>query len=155
MTTELQIVSQRGTRGERTSTRPLQYDLARGERLSAPPAAIADDAGEGTYHYAVGSDERTVSLTDPVSGDEVIRLEHDSPVSSPKAMASKYLATATNDGSINVWMLDSDSLISEACAFAGRNLTREEWRDHFGAERAFRATCPDLPAEAASSPATP
>ena len=39
----------------------------------------------------------------------------------------------------------AQELTDEACARLSRNLTREEWKQHFGDEP-YRATCPRLPA---------
>jgi hypothetical protein len=39
------------------------------------------------------------------------------------------------------WDLSSDSAVEFACRAVGRDLTREEWTEHFG-DLPFRATCP-------------
>jgi hypothetical protein len=52
-------------------------------------------------------------------------------------------------GSERAWelRLDPDLWEEQACAAAGRNLTREEWTTHLGAEP-YRRTCPGFPAGA-------
>ena len=43
-------------------------------------------------------------------------------------------------GRVWTWPLDIDRAVVHACSAAGRDLTREEWRDHFGA-RAYQHVC--------------
>ena len=60
-------------------------------------------------------------------------------------------------GSIHVWTVDAHLLAEMACARAGRNFTREEWRRFFGDEP-YRKTCPqwpEAPPESATTPTTP
>ena len=42
------------------------------------------------------------------------------------------------------WTLEPETLADEACALAGRNLTRAEWATYF-ADEAYRRTCPQFP----------
>jgi hypothetical protein len=45
-------------------------------------------------------------------------------------------------GQVVMWDLRPQHVLDVACDLAGRNLTREEWRDLVGT-RAYRKTCPD------------
>jgi hypothetical protein len=44
-----------------------------------------------------------------------------------------------------VWTVDPPVWIQDACAVAGRNLTRAEWHQYLP-DRPYRATCPNWPA---------
>jgi hypothetical protein len=46
---------------------------------------------------------------------------------------------------VRVLPLDLESLVTEACHHAGRNLTLEEWASYMPANVEHRATCPDWP----------
>ena len=50
------------------------------------------------------------------------------------------ITVATQDGRIHTIDVRPERWVEQACAIAGRNLTRDEWRDAFG-ERPYRATC--------------
>jgi hypothetical protein len=45
------------------------------------------------------------------------------------------------------WTVDTspDSWVDRACSIAGRNLTREEWKEYFP-NRAYQVSCPQWPA---------
>ncbi len=45
------------------------------------------------------------------------------------------------DGAISTWDTSAERAIEFACQVAGRNLTKDEWRDAFGS-RPYRETCP-------------
>jgi hypothetical protein len=44
-------------------------------------------------------------------------------------------------GPITLWDVDPESWKRRACSVAGRNLSRDEWRDFVG-DRPYHATCP-------------
>jgi hypothetical protein len=46
---------------------------------------------------------------------------------------------------VRVLQLDLESLVSEACRHAGRNLTPEEWASFMPVDVEHRATCPEWP----------
>lgn len=48
-------------------------------------------------------------------------------------------------GSIQIWDVDISSWIEKSCTSAGRNLTQDEWEEHFPGEE-YRITCPNLAA---------
>jgi WD40 repeat protein len=49
------------------------------------------------------------------------------------------------DGAIYSWDTTTHHSVEYACSVAGRNLTRDEWRDAFG-DRSYHRTCPQYPA---------
>jgi WD40 repeat protein len=53
------------------------------------------------------------------------------------------LVTSGADGSLIFWDLKPSSWEAKACALAGRNLTRDEWRQFIGGD--YRRTCPQWP----------
>ena len=67
----------------------------------------------------------------------------------PKAVASSatasLVATSSWDGEILLWNLDPQRWVEDTCRMANRNLSCVEWQAVEGA-RAWRATCPGLPA---------
>ena len=52
----------------------------------------------------------------------------------------RTMVTGGIDGSIAVWNVDPDRAEHQACALAGRALTRDEWRRYLG-ERAYDPAC--------------
>jgi WD40 repeat protein len=56
----------------------------------------------------------------------------------------RYLATATWDGTIELWLWRLEDLINEACSRLRRNLSHAEWKQYLG-EEPYRKTCPNLP----------
>jgi hypothetical protein len=59
---------------------------------------------------------------------------------------SKWLASAGQDGTVQLWDIETKALVSEACRIANRNLSRDEWSSFVGAEVNYERTCPNLPA---------
>ncbi len=57
---------------------------------------------------------------------------------------------SSGDG-ITLWDVDSTSWQARACQMAGRNLTRDEWRQYMG-EEPYRKTCDKLPLESEAMP---
>ena len=58
--------------------------------------------------------------------------------------SDRKLVTVAGDGAIRVWQLDTSKLLEAARRVAGRNLTRDEWKQYFpGLE--YTRTFPDLP----------
>ncbi|WP_437598595.1 AAA-like domain-containing protein [Sorangium sp. So ce590] len=54
------------------------------------------------------------------------------------------VVTATNDGAARVFTIAAEPLMTRACAYAGRNFTREEWA-LLMPDIDYRVTCPEWP----------
>ncbi|WP_437936623.1 AAA-like domain-containing protein [Sorangium sp. So ce341] len=54
------------------------------------------------------------------------------------------VVTAANDGAARVFTIAAEPLMTRACAYAGRNFTREEWA-LLMPDIAYRVTCPEWP----------
>lgn len=52
------------------------------------------------------------------------------------------------DGTVRVWVIDVEILLTKACQYAGRNLTRDEWARYMPGEP-YRKTCPQWPEDPA------
>jgi len=59
------------------------------------------------------------------------------------------VSTPTGNGAA-IWDLDPQHWVDAACSVAQRNLTREEWATYIGDLGAYRATCPEFPADSSS-----
>ena len=57
----------------------------------------------------------------------------------------KHLATGGFDRFAMLWDVDPPVWRRRACAIAGRNLTREEWKLYLPAGTVYRATCQEWP----------
>lgn len=96
----------------------------------------------GRWLAATGSSTRIWDLSLPLPHPPVV-------LSSPPGLAlalsfdpqERWLTIASRDGVVRRWTLGLDALRDLACRWAGRNLTREEWKESLGAE-AYRPTCP-------------
>ena len=56
-----------------------------------------------------------------------------------------FLASASQDGTVMVWTVDTQSLIDLTCNRVGRNFLPLEWAQYFPGEE-YRITCPQWPA---------
>jgi len=52
----------------------------------------------------------------------------------------KFFVTASGDGLARVWAAGLDAMVEVGCQRLRRNLTLEEWRQYFGAEK-YAPTC--------------
>jgi TIR domain/WD domain, G-beta repeat len=58
----------------------------------------------------------------------------------------KLLASASVDETVGLWDIEVESLISDACRTANRNLSMDEWIRFVGPEFDYARTCSSLPA---------
>lgn len=56
-----------------------------------------------------------------------------------------WLVTAGESATISIWPIGINNLMSLACKRATRNLTQTEWETYFGADKAYKRTCLNLP----------
>jgi WD40 repeat protein/energy-coupling factor transporter ATP-binding protein EcfA2 len=95
---------------------------------------------------AATSDNGTVSVWDLASRQQVGRPL---PAHTDLALGVTFvdrgdtMVTSSWDGSLIFWDLRPASWAAKACALAGRNLTREEWRRFIGGD--YRRTCAQWP----------
>ena len=96
---------------------------------------------------ASASWDQTVILWDVDSRKPLASLEgHEDAVTSVAFSADgKRLASASEDKTVILWDLDLESLKTEACRTANRNLSCQEWRRHIGPDVPYRKTCEALP----------
>ena len=97
---------------------------------------------------------RFVSIDDFTGETRIWRTDPLAPIGGPIAVAGRASGVTISPdgtrvvvGSERAWelRLDPGQWEEQACAAAGRNLTREEWTTHLGGEP-YRRTCPDFPA---------
>jgi hypothetical protein len=60
--------------------------------------------------------------------------------------ADGRLASGSKDGTVQVWQMNPEEWVRQACHRAGRNLTQAEWRLYFPDEE-YRKTCEQWPAD--------
>jgi WD40 repeat protein len=56
-----------------------------------------------------------------------------------------YLASASHDGTVRIWEVDTQGLANSVCQRVWRNLSREEWNRFVGKEIEYQKTCEDRP----------
>ncbi|MET0917481.1 MAG: hypothetical protein ABWY07_03540 [Burkholderiales bacterium] len=101
-------------------------------------------------HLATGGSDRTARVWRFPDMTEMIRLSH--PIAVRDIAFSpddRFLIAWSGDvlsppHAIRLWPLSLDTLVEEACERLARNLTLEEWRQHFPSEP-YRRTCPNRP----------
>jgi hypothetical protein len=107
-----------------------------------------DLSPDGTQFASVAGDE--ITLFDGSTGARQGALRLPSPTPQPRITYlpdSSGLLVAGVDG--RTWTVDTrrSSWIDRACTVAGRNLTLEEWEEHFP-RRPYEVTCEEWPAPA-------
>lgn len=80
------------------------------------------------------------------TGNEIARRQHQRGSLWDIAFSpnGEYLATASTDTTVGLWLWRPKELVAEACNRLNRNLTDDEWRLHVGAQSNYRATCANL-----------
>jgi WD40 repeat protein len=93
---------------------------------------------------ASGSDDGRVGLWDGRTGallGTMLPGRPTTPVTVSFLPDGHTVLISAIDGAVYTWDTRVQSWIDHACAIAGRNLTRDEWRDAFG-DRPYHPTCP-------------
>ncbi|MBZ5655427.1 MAG: TIR domain-containing protein [Acidobacteriia bacterium] len=118
-------------------------DLTKNVRLASLFAEGASDAivfspdGRLLANRGVGS--QLVSVWEVSTRSEVARIRISGEGDLQFSPDARFLASTRRDDT-RVWLLEPADLVTEACARATRNLTKEEWAQYVGDEP-YRATC--------------
>jgi WD40 repeat protein len=100
---------------------------------------------DGTRVLTVSRDNSARIWRADGTGDAVVLRGHDDVVLSASfSPDGRHVVTASNDGTVRVWLVDLHPLQQLACAYAGRNLTREEWSSYFP-NMIYHKTCKQWP----------
>jgi len=102
---------------------------------------------------ASGNSNNTITLWDVKTYLPIGQLTGHSAIVNSVAFSpdGKILASGSDDNSIILWDVDLQSWINKSCQRAGRNFTREEWKN-YGFTEPYRATCPQWPIEPEPTP---
>ncbi len=108
---------------------------------------VAVFSPDGKYVVSA-SDDHTARVWEADTGKEIARMVHDDSVNSVLfSPDGKYVASGSADTTVRVWLWQPKDLISMACAFLPRNLTRAEWKQYMGDLVSYQAICPALTIE--------
>jgi WD40 repeat protein len=126
----------------------LLLDVASARPLGAPltghTALVFDVAFTRDGHtLATASDDGTVVLYDVASEQPIgdpLAAEDGRATGVALTPDGRTLFTSHDGGEVVRWDIDPDSWQRLACTIAGRNLTRDEWRQYLG-NRPYHATC--------------
>ena len=77
----------------------------------------------------------TILEVDPLRLEDVLVATSDD---------GRTIVTVTESTGVRTWNIAPERLLDHACTVAGRNLTREEWRDVLP-DRPYQRTCPEYP----------
>jgi WD40 repeat protein len=111
--------------------------------VHADQAVYARYSPDGSTFVTSGLDGR-INLSDGTTGAVLASVQPagpDVPVAGAYGPGGDTVVIVSNDGDVFEWNLDVDRWIDAACAIAGRNLDRREWREAFP-DRPYRETCP-------------
>ncbi len=94
-----------------------------------------------------GSEDKTARVWDlkNLSNRPVVLGGHNGVITSVAISPdSRLIVTGSWDNTAKMWLLQPDDLISQGCKSAGRNLTREEWKQYVGPNDPYQKTCPEF-----------
>ena len=87
----------------------------------------------------------TVLLEETDSKRPIASFEHDADLTDAVfSSRGRWIASASQDGSIRLWPQQVSDLAAQACKLLPRNLTLEEWKT-LKMEGPYRKTCANLP----------
>jgi WD40 repeat protein len=107
---------------------------------------------DGKYIVS-GSGDNTAGVWEALTGKEIARMTHEAEVNSVAfSPDGKYVVSGSDDKTARVWLWQMQDLISHACSYLPRNLTRVEWKSYIGDIMPYQAVCPNLPIEPEATP---
>jgi WD40 repeat protein len=133
-------------RGHESAVISVAFDRD-GSRLatgSLDDTARLWDLSALTILSEAGGLEPDLASDDPGAEPIVLRDHEDSVTSVAFGPGGDWLATGSLDDTARLWRTRLDDLKSLACHMAGRNLTQDEWEQHFR-QKDYERTCTDLP----------
>lgn len=80
--------------------------------------------------------------------DDAAQAREHAALAQQRGNRRKRRPSSSADKTVILWDLDVESLKTEACRTANRNLSCQEWRQHIGPEVPYRKTCEALPGPA-------
>jgi WD40 repeat protein len=105
------------------------------------PLAFSED---GCW-LASGHTNGTIRVWEVASGREFATIEeHHEVVRALDFGPDGRLASASDEGTLRLWLVRPADVTAEACARLTRNLTQQEWLRYLGDEP-YRRTSPELP----------
>jgi WD40 repeat protein len=134
------------------------WDVATGKPRGEPLTGHTDAVWGVAFSpdgelLASSSDDYTVRLWDVASGKqhgEPLTGHTDGVLTVAFSPDGKLLASASADQTVRLWDVEVESevesLVTEACRIANRNLSKDEWSRFVGPEVNYVRTCSSLPA---------
>lgn len=103
---------------------------------------LITNSGNPFEPYPQGKGE--VQVWSIETGNEVVTIHSAAFTTVRLSPDGKWLAAASRDHSVELWLWRPTDLIAEACERLPRNLAPVEWQRYFGSEP-YHATCTNLP----------
>lgn len=104
-------------------------------------------AVESMKLYPLGEGAQLL-LNSNEAGRPIARMIHDDYVISVAfSPDGRYIVSGSSDSTARVWRWQPQDLITNACAYMPRNLTRGEWQLYIGDALPYEAVCENLPIE--------
>lgn len=129
------------------------WDVASGKQRGEPLTGHPDQVNAVAFSpdgelLASGSDDGTVRLWDAATGKQLGEplKGHTGLVNDVGFSPDGKLLASTSGITVLLWDSEVESLVSEACRIANRDLSKDEWSRFVGSEFDYVRTCSSLPA---------
>jgi WD40 repeat protein len=128
------------------SSFPMSNGISAAQGFHDNPVAVSAD---GALVASASGASNSVTLWDSESGVRIGVMALPQAASSHTDTVSglafspdgNTLAVTTDTGTLTVWNLNVNYWMADACAIAGRGLTRSEWAQYIGSIAPYRNTC--------------